>query len=859
MKYFTKCTDMQATIRRRKRLVRGTSVALCLAMGLSIAGCGKSKKDDVKTIAADAAYFSVEDLDFYKGSEGDESNLISVVPVGDKIAMLISVYNYSNMPADQGLYSSGGAVVAETVAAEAMSNTVEDKETATSESSQDETTAAGDATDTSDAADTTDTTAPDAAAEETVIGDDMEITDGTAGMDDYVAPQVKYIVLFYDNEGKLTSQTDLSDTFTVNDSVMNMACDAEGNMVILTQSYDQVTYESAYLLYSLDTDGKQIGEPIPLTFEANTYPNQMAIDKAGNMYFSGYGDQGATITVLDSKGKPLFDISNGTENLNGTMYLIGDTMYSDGYQIDNDNYKYVFYPIDAAAKKLGEPIDMTTLSAMGGSGFYVGTDGLYSSDTIGVYKIDMETNTKTPVMKWNETDLENSMNGSQKIIVFSSDKIMVMSTTYLNAGTETKVSMLNREATNPNAGKKIITIAGVGITYNSDVLTSVYNFNTTNTEYRVEIKDYMADQAVSSEDDYNKILNTMNMEILSGDGPDIIYGSYQSFENYEAKGLLTDLYSVMEKDTSFKKDDYIPSIFKLCETDGHLYLIGTSFVIQGFVGSKDLIGDRMGWNVSEFNDMVSSLPSGVKPLANQTQTSLLTSSLYASMDAFVNNTKSEVTFDTPAFYELLDYAKTYGTDDDIKDGEYVDEQTMLQNGELALSNCYISDPSSYAQYVTMLGGPVSVTGYPSSDKRGPMCYMNTMLAISSSSGSQTAAWDFVKSFLSEEAQTKVAENYQIPVLTSAFEAQIKKAMNPDENNGGMIVYDKMGNVTPMTEETAQAYRDLVNGLDTLASYDQEIISIILEEVPEYFNNQKTDKDVAALVQDRVQTLVNERQ
>jgi ABC-type glycerol-3-phosphate transport system substrate-binding protein len=134
-----------------------------------------------------------------------------------------------------------------------------------------------------------------------------------------------------------------------------------------------------------------------------------------------------------------------------------------------------------------------------------------------------------------------------------------------------------------------------------------------------------------------------------------------------------------------------------------------------------------------------------------------------------------------------------------------------------------------------------------------------MLAISADSGSKQAAWDFVKSFLSEDSQKKVVDNYQIPVLTSAFEAQITKAMNPDQNSGGNIVYDKMGQMVPMTEETAQAYRDLVNSLDTLASYDQEIVGIVMEEVPVYFNGQKSDKDVAKIIQDRVQTLVNERQ
>jgi ABC-type glycerol-3-phosphate transport system substrate-binding protein len=137
--------------------------------------------------------------------------------------------------------------------------------------------------------------------------------------------------------------------------------------------------------------------------------------------------------------------------------------------------------------------------------------------------------------------------------------------------------------------------------------------------------------------------------------------------------------------------------------------------------------------------------------------------------------------------------------------------------------------------------------------------MNTLLAISSTTGSKDASWDFVKSFLSEDAQKQVAGNYQIPVLTSAFEDQIKSAMNPDVNGNGMVIYDKMGQVTPMTADAAQAYRDLVNGLNTLASYDQEIVNIVLEEVPEYFDGQKTDKEVAAVIQNRVQTLVNERQ
>ena len=836
MKHVEKTTDTQAKQKCRSILLQGTSIGLCLAMGLSLAGCGsKGKTDSVKTIAADAAYFSVQDLDYYKQAEGEQSNLVSVTACKDKTAVLINVFDASNNPI---LYKEGmmGSAV-ETVAAETVAAT--------------ETAAASDATNSSD------TSGDVAPPDETTA-----VTDGTTDPGEYVQPMTKYFILFYDNLGKLVSQTDLSSYFDVNTSIMNMLADQDGNLVILAQTYDPVTYAASFQLFKFDTDGNAVGDPISLTIAANSYPSQVVIDKDGNILYTGYDDQGkATISVLDSKGKPLYDISAGSENLSGMMYLVGDTIYVDGYQSDEKTYKYLFFPVDTAGRKLGEPIDMTTLSSMGGSGFYITSDAIYSSDSIGVYSIDLKTKKKTAVMLWKDADIKGNPYGNQRIIVLSVDKIMMIGSTYSQTGSETTVSLLTREAKNPNAGKKIITIAGVGISASPDVLAAVYNFNTANSKYRVEIHDYMENQPINSQEDYNKILSAMNMEILSGEGPDVVYSSNQSFANYEAKGLFTDLYTLMEKDTSFKKDDYLPSIMKLCETDGHLYKFGTSFSINGFAGAKSVIGDRMGWTVDEFNDVVNTLPSGMAPLANQTQITLLTASLSASMDTFIDSAKGEVTFDTPEFYQLLDYAKTYGTADDLsKDGGvYVDEQTMLQNGELAMTNCNIYDPSSYAQYITMVGGPISVVGYPSSDKRGPMCYMNTLLSISSSSGSKQAAWDFVKSFFSVEAQTNTEQIYQIPVMKTAFEAQIEKAMNPDTTNGGMgNIYDKMGQVIPMTEEAAKAYRDLVNGLDTLAVSDQEIVNIVLEEVPEYFNGGKSDKDVAKIIQDRVQTLVNER-
>jgi len=159
--------------------------------------------------------------------------------------------------------------------------------------------------------------------------------------------------------------------------------------------------------------------------------------------------------------------------------------------------------------------------------------------------------------------------------------------------------------------------------------------------------------------------------------------------------------------------------------------------------------------------------------------------------------------------------------------------------------------------VTVFGEPVSVTGFPSSNGAGPMCAITDSFSISSESANIDACWSFIKSLLSEEAQkTVVMNNYGIPVLKSAFEDQITVAMNPPKDSAPVFINEQR--VPPMTEEIAQDYRDLIGSLDVVMIPDNAVNAIVMEEVPAYFNDQKTDAAVSALIQNRVDTLVKER-
>jgi len=670
----------------------------------------------------------------------------------------------------------------------------------------------------------------------------------------------KYYIQLYDNSGQLFSQTTLEDSMGLESTLVDIAGDLDGNLYILTQSYDEINEKVVSELFTFDSKGALIGKPLVLPVEELVSQSQIEVDNAGNiyLYFSSAMTGSRGISVFDSSGTQMYDISENNGKSIGNLLQIEDQMYTVCYDSANDTLKIGLYPLDNTGEKLGEPIDISDTLRSGGGSLSIGKDGLYSYNTKGVYSVDLDNQKSSSLFLWENTNFKKAAFDTDQVIVLSTDTTIVFKEG--NSGNSiNSVSLLTREKVNPDAGKKIITIAGSMISMDSTVLSAVYDFNMSNEEYRIEIHDYWGDPKFSTITSSYSLVSAMNLEILSGDGPDIIYGDNELFANCENKGIFVDLYTMMANDSEFNKDAVIPSIMKICETDGHLYKLGPGFLLNGFIGAKSIIGDRTGWTFDEFNNFAESLPDEMLPLLGFTQTELLSRSLCANMNSFVDSKSGTVSFDSDDFRKLLDYAKLYGTDDDNTNTIRPDSSEMIANGELAMSSTAICSAETYAYEVMKFGGPVSITGYPSTEKSTAACYMPTMIAISSRSDNKEAAWDFFKYFFNEKGQLAVSSRDEIPVVVSAFEAQVETQLNSDQNAGGVIYCDQWGNPIPISSDMADDYRDLIYGLTSLGSYDTDILSIVLEEVPPYFNDQKSQDDVIALIQNRVQTLVDERQ
>lgn len=836
-----------------KKIIGLTLVA---AMLVPLASCKPKSKEKARIISADDPYFSIKEIDLYKAANQNTSVSYNMIPMGDEVAVVLDIYEYDD----------GGMIDPRKYEEYAASepNVAEDE------------TKPGDGE--SDDSDTPET--------EPVGDEPVDTGDDGIVYPEYPSPyndNVRRELLVYDLDGNRLGSSDITSLFGESSYFQSVKWDGKDNLVFALETYSEEKMQSEQTLVTIDRNGKEVKPRMKLEPGTNQWFSSLIFDNQGNLYISMYGETGTSITIYDAQRTKMFTIEE--KGMGSSFYNVDGTIYIDSYGT-GDKYEYNFYPIDLTTRKLGAPIDMIGLS-IGSS--MPGGNGLYLNKAGGIFAYDIETKTETEILAWKDTDLDLSKYAYAGFVPFSTDKFVTVNQYYnylvdMRGPQEPepiKMIVLTREQTNPNAGKKILVLGGIGLMYDQNVTAQVYQFNRENAECRIELRDYedqinyadfMDKEYTEWMKAYAAISEKIYLEMINGEGPDIIATGYylSSLERFEAKELLTDLYALAKKDESFNKEDYVQSVLSLFERKGKLYQFPVSFSLSGLVGPTRFIGSRTGWTVDEFNEMVNGLPEGVYTLVNITKTDLLTACVSSSMNYFADYAENEVRFDSLDFQKLLEFAKTYGQDEssngprpmeytEYDESEYVDEYALMSQGKLALTRTSLYGPRTVADIRYNFGEPVTFIGYPSGNKSGLSCTVTQRFAISDSCASKDAAWDFVRHFLSEETQKEMGIYSESPINKAALDHQIDQLLNPPEDDGEFIPYDYYyGYGAQITQEDVNQYMAMIDAVTMVEGEDEQILSIIFEETPDFFKGLKSAEDVSKIIQDRVKTFVSER-
>ncbi|MCR5155405.1 MAG: extracellular solute-binding protein [Butyrivibrio sp.] len=531
----------------------------------------------------------------------------------------------------------------------------------------------------------------------------------------------------------------------------------------------------------------------------------------GKYFISSWGDKGIEFRTYDPATNKFGEISNAFKSYNEYSFFPGD-----GYDI-------------------------------------------YVSQNDGFYGYDAASDTAVKLLDYMDSDLGISFSTSSAVALSPEEFIANIPDEEYNY----TLYRLTKIPADQVKDKKVITLAGSYVNY--DIRRKASTFNQENDEYRIKIIDY---SSLDNDEDWNAGRTQMNLDIVSGNTPDImIFDSQDSLNSYINKGLFADLNQFVQNDPVLKDEKFVDNVINALSVNGKLYQLPESFYIESVATKTRYLEGKNSLTIKDCTDIIEktgveyAMSFGLAP-----KELMLTQGLASSGRSYIDWEKKSCNFDSDEFIEFLEFVNKFP--DEIKESQWDSyKQTCYRDGTAVFSNAYIYSFKSYKRLEAgEFGEPITMVGYP--NNLGVNCSMicaNDRFTISSQSKNAEGAWQFVRQFFLPEAQDKI--EYNFPILQSSFDKMGEKALERDyyiDDEGKKQYQDDtyyLGDteivIDPLTKDELEKVKNFIYSVENVADYNTSVYNIINEEVSAYFSGQKTAKEVAQIIQSRVSIYVNE--
>ena len=245
-----------------------------------------------------------------------------------------------------------------------------------------------------------------------------------------------------------------------------------------------------------------------------------------------------------------------------------------------------------------------------------------------------------------------------------------------------------------------------------------------------------------------------------------------------------------------------------------------------------------------------------------------------SQDSFIDWGSQSCNFNNQEFKDMLEFISRFPEEYEWKEDD-LSEPSKIQKGYVLLSNASIYNFNEIQVYNAMFGGDINCIGFPTADgSAGSVIQPDAVYAISVKSGVKDAAWSFLEFYLDSprtdiwgfptdktKLEKMAAEAVKVEYVTDAEgKPLLDENGEPIAANGvSSMSYQDGWSYTyhQATQEEVDTVMGVIEEAKPATSVDTEIQNIILEEAAPFFKGQKTVDEVAGIIQNRVQTYVNE--
>lgn len=562
--------------------------------------------------------------------------------------------------------------------------------------------------------------------------------------------------------------------------------------------------------------------------------------------------------------------------LNASLQKVGQIAFSDNQWVESffvttDGVPYVylwteggessesmFYKVDTQQVKLGSAVKAPK-DFWGGARSGAGHDLYYSTDK-GVYTYDFDTAEEKKILDYVDSDID--YNFISYCVPIDETRIVVVAND--PETWESTLSFMEKVPPEEVADKTIITMGMVYTDY--EIRSKVIAFNKASDQYRIRMIEYYE---YNNESDWDAGQKMFNNDIITSNAPDIVViNSGMPVESFIDKGVFLNLNPYIDADPDVNKEDMAPNILALGSRGEDTYILTGAFNISTMAMKKSLVPNGETLTLTELRQIEQQY-GNVPAFRDMTRDDVLRLAMEMNYSEFLDLKTGKCEFNTPAFYELLEYAKHYPAE---IDWENMDDNYWME------SETAIRDNRAFLQYYTVgyfnnmawteqgvYGEEVAFVGFPGSGENTGVIYPYFQMAISKDCEHPEEAWQFMRQFYTYEGQKEL--DYGAPLNLQVMDEQLEQAQQRPfwiDDDGNKVEYDEtywIGDqeiiIQPLTAERAQEVKEYVLSVDKMYYYDASIIDIIVEEAAPFFEGQKTAEQAADIIQSRVQIYVNE--
>ncbi|MDR2590391.1 MAG: hypothetical protein LBC71_05340, partial [Oscillospiraceae bacterium] len=600
---------------------------------------------------------------------------------------------------------------------------------------------------------------------------------------------------------------------------------------------------------------------------------QVVLTKAGNITISTNNEQGTTLYLAHIRADTMASLELNTDKTIRNSHGVVVTKNDDVFVLDFYENNVVIREIDFDNKKWGNTynINCSITSALFSAG--MSDFDFIISDKDYLYGYNIKSHEQITLLNWLETGFVNTQDLFIEMLS-NGNIVIILREISSNNQRETLVYLLSPFPRVDIAERKTLTLGGLFIP--DELQDAVLMFNQTNKDYQIIVNDY-----ASYDTDWNEGLTRLQIELVTGSGPDLIFNSYNILPK---QGPYIDLYSLIDVDPDINREDFFPNILTAFENpDGTLTMLSNGFNIRTMISTKEALGFIDKWTLSEMFKLAEKPSEMSHPFGiNLIRLMFISDIMRFSRMGFIDMQTYTANLDNEDFIQLLEISRYFSqTWVDVAAilSEYPDEYLRLLRNEQLLKLVTLYDVNDFHIIAELLGNNLLTLGIPSNDGGVHIVEIMSQIAINASSDYTEGAWEFLRSFFLPSSTQQMGVILGFPLRIDLFEAFVADTPAPhfsyDEQNNPVMILPTYSlsdrtesgvligyevTLTAMTDFAKDSLRAIITTAragDT--HYSPQLWDIIEGDLAAFYDGAKTTEETVRIIQSRLQLYLSEQE